>query len=74
MESEEILRSIEITLDQNEWFSRELGTILLEEEKNRCSKYLMKLFGYHLIQLGELGHPELLDSSSISHKIRMSFE
>ncbi|NKB36718.1 MAG: methyltransferase domain-containing protein [Gammaproteobacteria bacterium] len=74
MDSKEKSGNNETKSEENDWFSSELATLLLEEEKNRCSKYLMKLFGYHLLQLDELGHPELLESSSISHKILMGFK
>jgi SAM-dependent methyltransferase len=53
------------------WFSRALGRNLLAQEKTRITKTLSKLFGYHILQIGGLGEKDLLESSSISHKVLM---
>ena len=55
------------------WPHGPLAANLFGEEKNRCAKYLAKLFGYHLLKIGDLGHSDLLNTSSISHKIVMHF-
>ena len=53
------------------WFSRALGRNLLEQEKTRITKTLGKLFGYHILQIGSLSGKDLLEASSISHKVVM---
>ena len=57
-----------------QWFSRPLGQSLQSEEQNRISNILPKLFGYHVLQIGDFGERDLLESSRISHKIRMLFD
>ena len=56
------------------WFSRPLGRSLQSEEQTRISNILPKLFGYHVLQIGNFGGRDILESSCISHKIRMRFE
>jgi SAM-dependent methyltransferase len=56
------------------WFSQALGNYLLELEQLRISRILPKLFGYHVLQIGNLSQQDLLASSRISHKILMLFE
>ncbi len=56
------------------WFARPLGRHLLEQERICINRILPKLFGYHILQIGNWGQQELLASSRISHKIEMLFE
>ncbi len=55
------------------WFARPLGCSVLEQEQYRINKILPKLFGYHVLQIGNLGQQNLLGGSRISHKITMLF-
>ena len=52
-----------------EWFAGKQGTILLEEERKKLSLSLYALFGYHILQIGNIGGLNFLDDSKISHKI-----
>ncbi len=58
-------------LDQ--WFNTELGSGLLSLERAYLDQALNNLFGYHLLQVGNLNNVNLLSSSRISHKIIMDF-
>lgn len=51
------------------WFSGNLGQSVLAIERNRVSRILPDLFGYHILQVGEHANAHLLDSSRINHKI-----
>lgn len=51
------------------WFSGNLGQSVLVTERSRVSRVLPDLFGYHILQVGELADVHLLDSSRINHKI-----
>ncbi len=57
-----------------QWFSLQLGQVVLLEEQTRIASILPKLFGYHVLQIGALGTKDLLNSSCISHKILILFE
>jgi len=56
-----------------QWFSSPLGSYLLEQEDLRVRRIMPKLFGYHVLQIGNPGQVNFLSSSNISHKIRMFF-
>lgn len=51
------------------WFETDLGQGILQLEKQKVSRVLPDLFGYHILQLGYLENHQLLDSSRISHKL-----
>jgi SAM-dependent methyltransferase len=51
------------------WFNGKLGHSVLAAGRNRVSRILPDLFGYHILQVGELADVRLLDSSRINHKI-----
>lgn len=51
------------------WFNGNLGQSVLAIERSRVSRVLPDLFGYHILQVGELADVHLLDSSRINHKI-----
>jgi len=52
----------------NRWFQTALGRRLLKEEADALQQILPHLFGYHLLQIGTIGHGYLLESSRISHR------
>jgi Methylase involved in ubiquinone/menaquinone biosynthesis len=52
-----------------QWFQGALGQSVLHLENSYLSRLLPDLFGYHILQLGELRDAHLLDSSRIHHKI-----
>ena len=54
------------------WFAGEQGALLLEEEKKKLSQRLYALFGYHILQVGNIGGRHFLDGSKISHKLLAS--
>ena len=51
------------------WFNGQLGQSVLATERSRVARVLPDLFGYHILQVGELADVHLLDSSRINHKI-----
>ncbi len=51
------------------WFEAEPGRSLLHEELRQLQRLLPDLFGYHLVQLGQLSDIDLLASSRISHRV-----
>jgi len=51
------------------WFNGKLGHSILAAERSRASRILPDLFGYHILQVGDLADAHLLDSSRINHKI-----
>ncbi len=51
----------------NKWFETPLGRRLLSEEKYFLQKILPRLFGYHLLQIGNVGYGCLLESSRVRH-------
>jgi SAM-dependent methyltransferase len=54
------------------WFQTALGKRLLNEEAEILQQILPHLFGYHLLQIGTLGHGRLLESSRIMHRCILS--
>jgi len=56
----------------NRWFQKPLGQHLLSEEVEVLQKILPDLFGYHLLQVGNVGYGCLLDSSRIMHRCLLS--
>ena len=56
----------------NRWFQKPLGQHLLSEEVEVLQQILPKLFGYHLLQIGNVGYGSLLDSSRIMHRCLLS--
>jgi len=52
-----------------DWFEGDPGRSLLREELRQLERLLPDLFGYHLVQLGQLGDIDLLVSSRISHHV-----
>lgn len=56
----------------NRWFQKPLGQHLLSEEVEVLQKILPHLFGYHLLQIGNVGYGCLLDSSRIMHRCVLS--
>jgi len=56
----------------NRWFQKPLGQHLLSEEVDVLQQILPKLFGYHLLQIGNVGYGGLVDSSRIMHRCILS--
>ncbi len=56
----------------NRWFETPLGRHLLSEETYALQQVLPHLFGYHLLQIGSIGHGYLLESSRIMHRCILS--
>ena len=56
------------TAQLNQWFESPLGKRLLLEEANILQQILPHLFGYHLLQIGSVGHGYLLENSRIMHR------
>jgi len=56
----------------NRWFQTPLGRRVLKEEADALQPILPHLFGYHLLQIGTIGHGYLLESSRISHRCVLS--
>ena len=51
-----------------QWFATPLGERLLQSEAQLMQQILPDLFGYHLLQIGNVGHGQLLESSRIHHR------
>jgi len=51
------------------WCQTCLGKNLLAAERTEIGKFLPDLFGYHIVQLGNLGSQDFLTNTKISHKI-----
>lgn len=76
-DEERLIMGDEITSKKNlsvrkqlqDWFSGEHGTLLLEEERKKLAQKLYALFGYHILQIGNIGSTDFLDDSKISHKL-----
>ena len=56
-----------------EWFDVPPGSYLRHEEVSRISRILPKLFGYHIIQLGDAGSTDFLAASNIAHQVKVRF-
>ncbi|MDX1527677.1 MAG: methyltransferase domain-containing protein [Gammaproteobacteria bacterium] len=52
----------------NDWLSRPPGKYLAELEQARLNDILPDLFGFHLLQVGELAEMDLLSQSRILHR------
>ncbi len=52
-----------------DWFACDQGSLLLEDEIKRIAQQLYALFGYHILQIGNIGGGNFLNGSKISHKI-----
>lgn len=50
-----------------QWFANATGQALLAEEKDCLAEILPNLFGYHIVQVGELAGESLMTSSRINH-------
>lgn len=53
-----------------EWFKSPLGQSLLDSEQAYLEDVLPNIFGYHLLQLGELDSVDLLSTSRIGHRVK----
>lgn len=53
------------------WYSRYLGTLMQEAELQQLDSILPNLFGYHLLQLGDMHETNLVSSSRIPHCVVM---
>lgn len=54
------------------WYQEGVGIRLIEAEKEELSNLLPKLYGYHLVSLGDPGLAFLAGSSLISHRIMVN--
>ncbi len=54
------------------WFQTSLGRRVFSEETMAMQQILPHLFGYHLLQIGNLGYGSLLESSLIRHRCVLS--
>ncbi len=52
-----------------QWLTTETGHQLLKYERKRLARTLPDLFGYHIVQIGEVPDAELINSSRIQHKL-----
>ncbi|OQW94942.1 MAG: hypothetical protein BWK79_04170 [Beggiatoa sp. IS2] len=52
----------------NKWLETPLGQRLLNTEATLVGQILPKLFGYHLLQIGDMGRGCLLENSRIMHR------
>lgn len=52
----------------NEWFSRTPGRFILEAELTELNHRLPDLFGYYLLQIGDLGGVDVLEKSRVLHR------
>ena len=50
------------------WFNGVPGTTLLQTEQAVLAEWLPGLFGYHIVQLGQIDHSDMMQASRISHK------
>ncbi|MDM8565613.1 methyltransferase domain-containing protein [Candidatus Halobeggiatoa sp. HSG11] len=60
------------TVQLNRWFETPLGRRLLCAETEMLQQILPHLFGYHLLQISNIGHSNLLKSSLIKHRCILS--
>jgi len=54
-----------------EWFQREPGRLAAAQERHLLAAALPDLFGYHIVQIGCHPADDLLESSRISHRVRV---
>lgn len=50
------------------WFQSDLGQQFVAAEKQQLDEVLPDLFGFYLLQIGQLGEVDLLSSSRVSHR------
>ncbi len=62
-------KSLSVRQQLQNWFASEQSALLLEEEGKKLSQRLHPLFGYHILQVGNIGSRKFLDGSKISHKL-----
>lgn len=60
------------TAQLNRWFETPLGRHLLCEEIDILQQILPRFFGYHLLQISNVRHSNLLKSSRIKHRCILS--
>ena len=60
------------TVPLNWWFETPLGRRLLCKESDMLQQILPHLFGYHLLQISNVGHSNFLNSSLIKHRCILS--
>ena len=53
----------------NEWFAQLPGSLLLKAEVEIFNRTLPNLFGYHLLQVGRLGHVDMIGASRILNRM-----
>lgn len=61
MEQEQLLPALA------QWFESELGKEYIQAEKQQLDDLLPDLFGFYLLQVGQLGNVDLLSASRVSH-------
>lgn len=52
----------------SQWFQSDLGCQFAAAEKQQLDELLPDLFGYYLLQVGQLGDVDLLSASRVSHR------
>lgn len=52
-----------------DWFASSSGEVLFNQEQALLDKHLANLFGYYLVQVGQISSTSLLDSSRIKTKV-----
>ena len=57
-----------------EWFNSPAAQALLLREEEFLSGHLPTLFGFHLLQLGQLFQPSAFEASPIKHRFSMSLD
>jgi len=57
--------------DLLDWYARPLGQMLAAAERKALDQLLPDLFGYHLLQLGDHGDPNLCAGTRISHRVTL---
>jgi SAM-dependent methyltransferase len=62
-------KNLSVRQQLQDWFAGEQSALLLEEERKKLTQRLYALFGYHILQLGNVGGRQFLDDSKISHKL-----
>jgi SAM-dependent methyltransferase len=55
-----------------EWLQSEPGAAVASIETHLVRELLGNLFGYHIVQIGDLSLPSFLEHSRISHRIRIN--
>ncbi len=65
-------KNLTVRQQLQDWFEAEQAALLLADERKKLGQRLHALFGYHILQVGNIGGRHFLDSSKISHKILAS--